>query len=284
MNPDFKKWTKREEEKLRKLWPIYTSRQISFIMRKRSICAIKSHADRIGLRKLKPWTQKEDAALRRLYPNNKSRKVAAVLGRTVDMVQNRAWILGIRKSAEHFVRLHKEEGARLTKKGVGHRFERGHIPANKGLRRPGWGPGRMKETQFKKGQHPHTWQPIGSTRFSKEGYLQRKVTDTGYPPRDWQSVHVLLWRKHRGRLRKGQVVVFKDGNKKNIKLKNLERITRRELMKRNSIHRPSYPPELRAVILLTGALKRQIRERSEKLNKERDNGKKQVSRLARHAV
>jgi hypothetical protein len=65
--------------------------------------------------------------------------------------------------------------------GAPYRFTKGHVPANKGLRRPGWGPGRMKETQFRKGERQgravKLYKPIGTERVSKDGYTERKIND-----------------------------------------------------------------------------------------------------------
>ncbi|MEG7227362.1 HNH endonuclease signature motif containing protein, partial [Pseudomonas aeruginosa] len=108
--------------------------------------------------------------------------------------------------------------------------------------RQDWG----SATRFKKGQKPHTWLPVGSTRISADGYLQRKISDTGYPPRDWKGIHILLWEEHFGPIPTGHCVCFKDNNKQNVVIDNLELITRAERMRRNSIHR--YPPELKSAI------------------------------------
>ena len=67
----------------------------------------------------------------------------------------------------------------------------------------------MAETQFKPDTRPHTWKPIGSTRLSREGYLQRKISDTGYPPKDWVGVHILMWQEAHGPLPKGFAVSFR---------------------------------------------------------------------------
>lgn len=145
--------------------------------------------------------------------------------------------------------------------GAAHRFAPGHVPANKGLRRPGWSRGRMAETQFKPGNKPHTWKPVGSTRYSKDGYLQRKVSETGYPPRDWVGEHILMWQKAHGPVPPGFAVCFRDGNKTHRTLDNFELISRAELMRRNTIH--NFPPDLTDVIRLNGALRRRLRKLDE---------------------
>ncbi|EPV8693090.1 HNH endonuclease signature motif containing protein, partial [Pseudomonas aeruginosa] len=98
----------------------------------------------------------------------------------------------------------------------------------------------------------------GSTRVSADGYLQRKISDTGYPPRDWKGIHILLWEEHFGPIPAGHCVCFKDNNKQNVVIDNLELITRAERMRRNSIHR--YPPELKSAIRVISKLKRTIQE------------------------
>jgi HNH endonuclease len=209
------------------------------------------------------WGAYEDVLLRQLYPSTKTEHLALLLGRRTGSVYQRAALLGIKKSAEW---LGSAEACKLRREpdvGAPGRFKPGATPWNKGLRHPpGWAPGRMRETQFKKGNKPWTWAPLGSRRYSKEGYLQRKISETGYPPRDWVAEHVLLWRKKHGPVPQGHKVVFKDGDKSHIALKNLELISNAEMMRRNSVH--NLPPGLQRVIQLAGALKRKVRGLSEK--------------------
>ena len=119
----------------------------------------------------------------------------------------------------------------------------------------------IQATQFKPGRRPHTWRPIGSERTSPDGYKQRKVSDTGYPPRDWIGLHCLLWREHHGDIPAGHIVVFRDRNKQHIHIGNLELISRAEHCRRNSIH--NYPPELKDAMRALGKLKRTINRATE---------------------
>lgn len=151
-------------------------------------------------------------------------------------------------------------------------FVKGITPWNKGLKgsREAWNKGltnvtghhpNTRKTQFKKGFTPHNHRPIGSERES-DGYLYRKVSDNRNPPKaDWKMVHVLLWEEHHGKVPKKHTVVFKDGNRKNITIDNLELVSRAELMRRNSIMR--FPKELRQVIRLNHKLRRTLNEKSE---------------------
>lgn len=205
------------------------------------------------------WTADEDEVLRRLYPNTRTKDLALYFGRKAYCLNRRAALLDLKKDKEWVA---SEAARRLRAIGVPYRFQPGNEPANKGLHRPGWAPGRMRETQFKKGDMPSSWKPVGSTRFSKVGYLQRKVTDNKHSPRDWVGEHILVWEKAHGKVPRGYAVVFKDGDKQHIVEKNLELISRADLMRRNSVH--NLPKELATVIQLAGALKRKVRELSEK--------------------
>jgi hypothetical protein len=198
-----------------------------------------------------------------MYPHVKTLEIAELLDRTSLSVYQAANKLGLRKTEEFQRQLLVEEGDRLRIVGVRSRFPKGHPPANKGLRRPGFGPGRMKQTQFKKGGRPHTWRPVGSQR-TVDGYLYTKISDVRYVPwtQNWKPTHVLLWEKHRGPIPRRHALVFINGDRTDIRLDNLILISRAELMRRNSIH--NLPPEIKGVITVLGQLKRRIREKQDR--------------------
>lgn len=207
-----------------------------------------------------PWTKREERTLRRQYPHRQTKLIAADLGRSVLATYQRAQIMGLHKSAAF---LASPAAGRLNGvRGTAHRFTTGHQTWNKGLQGLDIG---GKATRFKPGNRPHTWRPIGSERVTDDGIRQRKVSDTGYPPRDWKAIHVLMWEAENGPVPRGHIVVFKDHNRENLEIENFELVTRQELMRRNSYH-TRYPKEIGLVIQLKGALQRQInkRERSEK--------------------
>lgn len=211
-----------------------------------------------------PYTPKELGIIRRDYADMPTAVIAKRLNRTLSSVYQAAYNMGLFKSETYLASPLACRLRRGDKVGAATRFKPGQAAHNKGLRRPGWGPGRMKSTQFAKGQMPHNWHPVGYERLTKEGYLQRKVADTGSTVDDYVEVHRLLWEEHKGPIPPGLVLVFKDRDKTNIVLENLECITRRELMDRNSVHR--LPKELADLIQLNGALKRKLRNLSEKQN------------------
>lgn len=135
------------------------------------------------------------------------------------------------------------------------------MPWNKG--RPFDAGGRSVDTRFRAGNRPQTWVPIGSRRVNSDGVLDRKITDTGYAPRDWRAVHRMVWEAAHGDVPPGHVVVFRPGRRTTVEaditLDAVELVSRAELMRRNSVHR--LPREVAQAVQLIGAVNRQINER-----------------------
>jgi hypothetical protein len=207
------------------------------------------------------WTAAEDARLRKLYPDTPTVELAKVMGRSKESLYGRADILGLKKSAAYLASPAASRLRRGDNVGAAFRFKKGQVPPNKGLRRPGWHRGRMKETQFKKGERSQNYMPLGSTRLI-DGYVYRKVSDVPNVPYtvNWKPEHHLIWAKVHGPIPRGHALKFRDGDRMNTRLDNLQLITRRELMRRNTIH--NLPQPLKSTIHLLGQLNRHIRERT----------------------
>lgn len=214
------------------------------------------------------WTAQEIATLRRRYPDERTADIARDLGIAVHLVYARANNLGLKKSAAFYA---SSKSGRILRGGtlsVATQFQPGQIPHNKGLRRPGWFSGRMRETQFRKGQingrARDLYQPVGSYRVNADGLLDQKVRDDGPPQKRWVGVHRLVWMREKGPIPPGHVVVFKPGRHttkpEEITIDALELITRSELGRRNSPW-AKYPRELAELIQLKGVIHRQINRR-----------------------
>ena len=210
----------------------------------------------------KPWPAEAVAALTRRYPHEPTAAIAADLGLTVTACYQMAQKLGLKKTAHYLASPAACRLRRGDKVGAASRFLPGHVPANKGLRRPGWAPGRMAETIFKPGQMPHNTLPVGSYRFEhKTGTLQRKIgTAKGSNSKRWRGVHELVWVEAHGPVPPGHIVVFKPGMRttelEEITLERVECISLAENMRRNSYH--NYPKPIAELIQLRGALMRKI--------------------------
>lgn len=195
-----------------------------------------------GTRKSERWSDAEERALRRLYATHTAREIGERLGRSRIAIKNKALKLGLGNCV-------KSHNAGCFKPRL--------VPWNKGTRYIAGG--RSAETRFQPGDKPHTWNPVGHERVSKEGYLLRKVTDTGVTRRDYRPVHHLVWQEAGREIPPGHALVFRDGDKRNFALGNLELVTRADLMRRNSYH--NYGPEIAATVQLRGAIMRQINKR-----------------------
>lgn len=219
------------------------------------------------------WNPEDDAALRVSYPDEPASAVAGRLRRSIAAIYGRADMLGLKKSPAYLASPHACRLRRGDHVGARFRFPKGHVPANKGLRRPGWSAGRMKETQFKPGQRSgeaaRHYMPIGSTRLV-DGYLYRKIADVFNVPwtRNWTLEHRRIWTEAYGPVPRGYAVVFRNGDRTDVCLANLECIPRRELMARNTVH--NLPPSLAHAIQLLGALNRQVHRRRPRADSQQD--------------
>ena len=214
------------------------------------------------------WNPEEDAVMRSRYPDMPTADLAELLRRPFETVYHRAAKLGLHKSAAYMASPAACRLRRGDNIGAPYRFKKGQVPPNKGVRRPGWHAGRMKETQFKKGQVGVNTMPIGALRLV-DGYVYRKISAVPYVPYtvNWKPEHVLMWEAANGPMPPKHAVAFKNGDRYDIRLDNLELISRRELMARNTVH--NLPAPLPEVVQLIGALKRKIKRR-EKPNEKQD--------------
>lgn len=224
------------------------------------------------------WTTDDDTTLRQLYPAHTAQQIAAELERSVSSINARARNLGLRKpdgyAAEVARRRWREgrnEGSRSSC------FRPGDAPWNKGVPgSAGYHPNSRKH-HFRPGhldgQAAHNYRPIGSLRVTKDGSLERKVTDDPSicPARRWIAVARLVWEAAHGPVPKKHVVRFLDGHhttdESAITPDKLECISMAENMRRNTYHR--YPQPIPQLIQLRGALTRKINNR-EKQNEKRD--------------
>jgi hypothetical protein len=209
------------------------------------------------------WTDRDLWRLIALYPDSTGPELERRLGRTKEAIYGMSQKLGLEKSAEHLSSIPHRTG--MISAGAPFRYPRGHIPANKGLRRPGYAPGRMRETMFKKGHFPANRDPDfyvpGALRVNTDGYIDMR-TSFGKGGTGWTPLHRVLWEDAHGPVPRGFAVTFKDGDALNVELQNLQLISRAELMKRNSIH--NLPHALKSTINVLGQLKRRIREKQDR--------------------
>ena len=198
------------------------------------------------------WTELELNTLTSRYANERTENIANDIGIRLDLVYRKASSMGLKKSKEY---LASPAACRLDGvKGSSNLFRKGNAPWNKGMK--GLQIGGI-ETRFKPGSKPINHRPVGSTRVSVDGYVEIKIAEGMH---QWRLLHRENWKKAYGQYpNKDMALIFKDGNRQNCEIENLELITRADLALRNMI--TPIPPEVRKVMQLRGAITRQINKR-----------------------
>lgn len=192
------------------------------------------------------WTNKELEILKNLYPNNTTKFISTKLNRSNGSIYSQAFLLGLKKDEKY---INPGKIIKGSKIGKSTQFKKGQLAWNSNTK----GLTHSNKTSFKKGNKPFNYKPIGSTRINKEGYKEIKVND----PNKWKLYHRFIWEEHNGPISQGCIVVFKDGNKSNLTIENLELITYKDNMYRNTIHR--FPEEIKTTIKTLTILKKIIK-------------------------
>jgi hypothetical protein len=116
--------------------------------------------------------------------------------------------------------------------GLTGRFEKGHIPANKGTKGV-YNIGGNK-TSFQKGHISANNLPIGSESWRKdtgggEKFCFVKVQD-GHGNKNWKPKHVVIYENYYGSIPKGYKVIFADRDRTNFDIDNLILVSHQELL------------------------------------------------------
>src|SRR5574337_346371 len=135
-------------------------------------CTIHRRARRLGIvfDEKHLWTPAEDAVLRARYADEQTEAIARDLGLGIGRVYQRARKLGLAKSAAFYAsdKSKRIQRGKQNPAMIASRFPKGHVPANKGMRRPGPA-GRLA-----------AWRPPSSRRA---GRLRRHATTCPSVPR-----------------------------------------------------------------------------------------------------
>lgn len=178
--------------------------------------------------KRKRWTKYEVEFLKSNYATRTCVDIAEWVHHPLRSVQSKAFSLGLRKPQGY-----KEEHCK------GSRFQKGHVPFNKGKKRAEWiseeAALKVAAHQFKKGQvrlSSPTYRPIGYESMRKvkgKKYIYIKIA----AGQKMVLKHRWLWEQAHGPIPKGCNVQFKDGNQLNCVLDNLYIISRAAQIRKN---------------------------------------------------
>lgn len=208
------------------------------------------------------WTPAEVELLRRAYADHTTEALATTFNRTVGQVHQKANKLGLKKSAAYLARIAANSG--LAEAGRATRRQPGQAPWNKGKPGSTGTHPNSRKTQFRRGERRgiavEMYQPIGTERISKDGYLEIKTNDDMPLQGRWQAVHRIVWEAAHGQIPAKHVVRFLPGQHTTVRAEitadRLECISMVENMRRNTVHR--YPKEIARAVQLMGALNRRI--------------------------
>lgn len=214
-------WSNTEVRILKKHYPTSRPAELKKLLPGRTPGAIRSYAVTHGFRKkygkILIWTPDRVRKLKKLYPDNYNSDIAKALGVSSEAVDGAGFKYRLFKSKE-FIR----------RKGIETGYKKGSVSWNKGRKMSKAIYNKVKHTMFKKGQLPATAKHKPGTVIviptKGKNYRWIKLT--------WRKkmlYHVYLFEKHHKRkVKKGHIIIFKDGNQDNLKISNLKEITRQQ--------------------------------------------------------
>lgn len=126
------------------------------------------------------------------------------------------------------------------KNGIDTTFKKGEASWNKGI----------------KGNIPSNYKPIGSEIVDSDGFILIKLDE----PSKWEPKQRYLYKKNVGPIKKGNVIIFLDGNKRNFDTDNLAQVTRSQLLTLNKYKLITCNPDLTKAGINTANLILKINE------------------------
>lgn len=200
------------------------------------------------------WTPEEEQWLRENYRDTPNTEICERFGVTPNSLRNKAKRMALRKSPEMMDCYRKAT-----------QFKKGHTPFNKGRKMEEWmsfdGIERSAKGRFKSGDEPFNTRPLYSERIgSKDGYVQIKVPGHN----KFVLKHRWVWEQYHGPIPKGMQIHFKDGDRTNCDIDNLEIISAADCARMNSPWN-RLPREIASLYQLKGALNRQINKHKKEM-------------------
>lgn len=145
--------------------------------------------------------------------------------------------------------------------GLDCRFEKGHIPDNKGKKMSAEVYAKVAPTMFQKGNVPANHIEVGEYTHTTDGYLVQKVREDGIQRERFEFVHRREWEENYGPIPDGKMVSFLDGNKDNCLIENLVLIDNEENLELNRSRLRFENPECTKVGVTVAKMKITARKR-----------------------
>lgn len=202
------------------------------------------------------WTPAELAIMLARYPHEPSEALALELGVPLHSLYRKAKSLGLKKTAAFTASPLSGRIKPGEKRGAQTQFQKGNVSHNKGVKGVCGVHPNSRKTQFQKGHKLNGEVPLGTVLMKSNGYMMRKVAQTGHTPDDWKLEHRLRWEAINGPVPDGYCLHFIDRNRRNVEPSNMELLPKGEIVLRYGIS--ALPPELRRIHQLRGAIARRI--------------------------
>ncbi|MEA4975970.1 MAG: HNH endonuclease signature motif containing protein [Paludibacter sp.] len=255
-------WTHKELKILQQNYPFCTVTELCHLIPGKTFSAIKNKVRVLGLNKARTsiLTPLEVKEIKRRYPDELAQVLADEFNVPVFRIYSVAKRYGIKKSDEF---LNSTSSGRIQKGeclSPETQFQKGCPGATKGLRIEAiikdeeklrnW----REKCLWKKGNKPYNTGKDGEIRWRKNvGYYFIRIAEN-----NWEFLHRYIWQQKNGEIPQGFNVIFKDGNRRNCRLSNLECISDAELGERN--RHTKYPLDLREAIEEKNKLNRLLKE------------------------
>lgn len=232
---------------------------VRYFLKKKGLLLSKAESIKISSESRRgrtSFTKKEDDFIKKNYLTMPIKTMERSIGRSFCGIHGRLKSLGLVIPPEI-----------VAQRVLDSTFKKGQIPANKGKKMSPEQKEKCKHTFFQKGHLPgNTIGEVGAisirTYGVRNGDSSYKIQYIQHEYLKWKPLHIHNWENQNGQVPKGFCLWFKDGNQMNAEVENLELITRKENMQRNSIQR--YPEEVRQVMQMRGAINRQINKKEKK--------------------
>lgn len=199
--------------------------------------AYKIRADR----QRKPFTEEETDKIIEMLKTMTIREIADEMGRCRSLISAKIKEIGLGHIIEE-------------KKKIG-RFKKGQVAHNKGKKMPDSVREKVKHTFFKKGLIPHNTHKVGKEVIDRDGYTRVKIAK----PDVWEYKHRLIWEAHHGPIDKDYKIMFIDGDKTNMDIENLKKVSYEESMLLNSKHK--LPDEIIPTVALIHQINNKLKSK-----------------------
>jgi len=219
-----RKWTKEQEDYLRKISPGKFDQQITNLINEKfgtnyTKSAINTKKQKLGIRSTADWrtvwTDEVIEFMKCNYKGNDNIELARLLNEKFNMNTTADKVCMAKANLIRRYGINLRTG---INKGC---YRKGIAPTNKGKK---WDDYLTKEQQekarktcFKKGNIPINHREVGSERINVDGYHEIKVEE----PNKWKLKHRVIYEQYYGEIPKGIKIIFADGNKNNLNINNL---------------------------------------------------------------